>query len=776
MGMLSAMYAGVSGLSVHGKALSSVADNVANISTYAYKSTRTNFGDVMVHSLTVGGTVVSQVGTGARVLSVQNLLTQGSFETTDVPLDLAINGNGYFAVKKVATSAESTDSSSGVTYYTRAGQFSLDSQGYVVTPTGLRLQGLNADADGTLSQVVSDLRVTTMQSSAVPTTLVDLSVNLDAEDTDTHSASTAISPSDETSFNYSTTVTVYDSLGISHDLTLYFQRLDGLPSSVPAGSSTAWKCSIFENQDGTMTPMPGNPPTNTFYMCFDTDGNLVGTTDTYGLAALGDMYTSVGAVNLATSTISSRFGETLDYTGAGGSQAYTSSLTVTVNSNGSSGDYLTINGHNYTLTSSPGSTAGTAQAYADLINSYAYNSGYDYYAVASGNVVTIYPTGNTTSALGVTSSSSNVSITGNTLNDVVNAVNNGRNASGSIYVDTTGLTSGTSTVTVNGTTFTYTSGVPGANEFSSVAELQALVDGLAGITATSNGNSIFLTYDTSVGTAGNAIALSEANCGNSVVISGAGTGASSTLQNGMDGTTAGSGTDVVAEAYLNDNSTYSLRLSRSTGGVSATLDIDASTSTLGASAGFTTTSWIQNQYAADAESAPVVETAGERTLAFSFDGATPNQSIAFDLTPTSASASSQSAGSSETYYLYQDGTTRGTLQSLDVDADGLITGQFSNGTVRTLGAVMLTSFAAPDALKREGENLWTATLNAGSPVTNRPGDAGLGSVESGALEQSNVDLANEFVKMINYQRAFQANSKTISTTDEMLAELIQLKR
>ena len=61
-------------------------------------------------------------------------------------------------------------------------------------------------------------------------------------------------------------------------------------------------------------------------------------------------------------------------------------------------------------------------------------------------------------------------------------------------------------------------------------------------------------------------------------------------------------------------------------------------------------------------------------------------------------------------------------------------------------------------------------------MINRPGQGGLGKTESGALEQSNVDLANEFVKMINYQRAFQANSKTISTTDQMLAELINLKR
>jgi flagellar hook protein FlgE len=90
--------------------------------------------------------------------------------------------------------------------------------------------------------------------------------------------------------------------------------------------------------------------------------------------------------------------------------------------------------------------------------------------------------------------------------------------------------------------------------------------------------------------------------------------------------------------------------------------------------------------------------------------------------------------------------------------------------------VVLADFANPNALERHGDNLWRQTLNSGEPVVNYPGQGGLGKVESGALEQSNVDLAEQFVKMILFQRGFQANSKTISTTDQMLAELINLKR
>ncbi|MGD9124571.1 MAG: flagellar hook-basal body complex protein, partial [Desulfarculaceae bacterium] len=134
MGMLTAMFSGVSGLNSHGRSLSSVADNIANVNTHAYKSNRVNFGDVMVHSLTVGGNVVQQVGTGSRVLNVQNLMTQGSFETTDIPTDLAINGRGFFQVSNPNTQ---TGDSAGV-FYTRAGQFLMDKEGYLVNPLGYR--------------------------------------------------------------------------------------------------------------------------------------------------------------------------------------------------------------------------------------------------------------------------------------------------------------------------------------------------------------------------------------------------------------------------------------------------------------------------------------------------------------------------------------------------------------------------------------------------------------------------------------------------------------
>jgi len=318
MGMLTAMYSGVAGLNVHGRALSSVADNIANLNTAAYKSTRTNFGDIMVQSLTVGGTVVSQVGTGARVLSVQNMMTQGSFENTDLPTDLAINGRGFFEVADTGNSSTAANT----LYYTRAGQFTLDKEGYLVNPSGLRLQGYNVDDEGDLEQIVEDLRILTLQAAAEDTNDVQLSINLDAEDTDNHPPSQQIDPSDNDTWNYMTTVRIYDSLGIGHDLSLVFQKLESYDGTSLGSPKSVWKASIFE---GTSARPPY--PDNTFFLQFDTNGELLGTTQ--GQPGYGDTYVSNGAVTSTSSEVSDRIGETFGYsTPTGGSQTYISTVDI----------------------------------------------------------------------------------------------------------------------------------------------------------------------------------------------------------------------------------------------------------------------------------------------------------------------------------------------------------------------------------------------------------------------------------------------------------------
>jgi len=156
-------------------------------------------------------------------------------------------------------------------------------------------------------------------------------------------------------------------------------------------------------------------------------------------------------------------------------------------------------------------------------------------------------------------------------------------------------------------------------------------------------------------------------------------------------------------------------------------------------------------------------------------GATNPQALNFDF-GTGTSGITQFASPSATTFLSQDGYAAGTLAGISIDTQGQIIGTFSNGESRALGQVAVASFEAADQLERAGGNLFSQMPNSGQPVVGAAASGGRGAIVAGALEQSNVDLATEFVRMIAAQRGFQANSKTISTADQLLAELMTLKR
>ncbi len=131
---------------------------------------------------------------------------------------------------------------------------------------------------------------------------------------------------------------------------------------------------------------------------------------------------------------------------------------------------------------------------------------------------------------------------------------------------------------------------------------------------------------------------------------------------------------------------------------------------------------------------------------------------------------------SSTKIFEQNGYGMGYLDDYRVDQNGLVTGIFSNGNVRTLGQVALSTFTNPGGLEKEGENNYRSTTNSGIANVGVVGTAGRGKIIAGTLEMSNVDLAEQFTDMIVTQRGFQANSRTIQTSDQMLQEILTLKR
>lgn len=149
----------------------------------------------------------------------------------------------------------------------------------------------------------------------------------------------------------------------------------------------------------------------------------------------------------------------------------------------------------------------------------------------------------------------------------------------------------------------------------------------------------------------------------------------------------------------------------------------------------------------------------------------PGFPISLDLGSVSQLATEMQVNASS-----QNGFAPGSLSSFSVSTDGIITGLYTNGLTRPLGQISLAIFPNANGLERVGSNLWRNTDNSGVAVVGTPRSGGRGSINSGFLEQSNIDIGNEFTELIVTQRGFQANTKVVTTVDEMLQDLINMKR
>jgi flagellar hook protein FlgE len=166
----------------------------------------------------------------------------------------------------------------------------------------------------------------------------------------------------------------------------------------------------------------------------------------------------------------------------------------------------------------------------------------------------------------------------------------------------------------------------------------------------------------------------------------------------------------------------------------------------------------------------------------SFIGATPSQPVTFNFGTsigaggTGLGGTTQFGSPSNVSSQGQDGYASGDLTGVKIDGDGTVNGTYSNGQRIAVAQLSVAKFRSNDGLGRAGHGLWVQTKESGDAALGAAGSGGRASVVSGALEQSNADVAQQFVDLISHQRAFQANSKTITTSDELLQDIVNLKR
>jgi len=231
----------LSGLKATSSELSVISNNIANVSTTGFKSSRTEFADIYANSSLGGGQ--SAIGSGVVLSAVTQQFSQGQVSFTDNNLDLAVSGKGFFVL-----------SNNGSIAYTRAGAFGVDKNGYIVNNSDSHLRGFLADSSGSITGAQTDLQISSATLAPKPTGTVSFNVNLDATaeppTSPFISGFTPAQPPDPTTYNSSTSTTVYDSLGNSHIMSSYF---------VKAHSENTWRA--FVGIDGSdVTPTPSTPP------------------------------------------------------------------------------------------------------------------------------------------------------------------------------------------------------------------------------------------------------------------------------------------------------------------------------------------------------------------------------------------------------------------------------------------------------------------------------------------------------------------------------------
>ncbi|MFK5881428.1 MAG: flagellar hook protein FlgE [Sulfurospirillum sp.] len=740
--MLRSLWAGVSGLQAHQTALDVEANNIANVNTAGYKYSRANFSDMLSQTSKIatapqgelGGKNPMQVGLGTQVSSITKIFKQGSVQTTDKNTDLAIQGDGFFVVSP----------DGGKTYkYTRNGDFVFDAKGNFTDSNGYIVQGWVRDQQiGAIDSTTPIQNITIPPGLTTPandTSYITLKANL-------NSGNNIINK---------TPIYTLDSLNNAVDL-----NGNGVVDAGEAHNENDLGSNIFNSKKKLYERSVD------FGVLFNASGQALNIQDGQGMW--------------------------VSYADATNKQTITTTGPSTVD--------LTLNGTAITgTTSGSGTAAENAQQIATIINQKSASTGVE--ATVNGADITL----RNNNGSGTTDSTKNINL------DIGSSDNTGLNAKEvytAFYYQY--ATSGAAPL----------QGVPAANQplssrtFTTTEDLRSAIQN----DARNNTN-----YDSS-NDAGEA-SSADSNDGVKVEVNNLG-------QFQVENPTSGSNdynmalkitsyTNVVNNVSENSKFTTSLsalqgnlpsgstlRISQGiyTASHASSIDVYDSLGTKHTvrfefkKTGFTSdggTQWgvlISVPEPGDINGGLAPKNIVTGQISFNSDGSlssftpsnltytanngsSPNQNInlqfgtagAFD-GMTSFDATSNTSGIS------QDGFPGGDLSGIRVDETGTLIGTFTNGRSFGLAQVSMAKFTNNNALESDGGNTFIQTSNSGDPIIGQAAVGGRGFIQASALEMSNVDLSRSLTQLIVIQRGFQANSKTITTSDQILNTLLQLKQ
>ncbi|WP_439509986.1 flagellar hook-basal body complex protein [Marinimicrobium koreense] len=776
----------LSGIRAASSDLDVTGNNIANASTTGFKSSRVEFGDIYAGSIL--GTTANTPGSGVNLQNIRQQFSQGNRVFTDNSLDLAINGTGFFVT-----------SNGGDRQYTRAGAFGLDDEGFMVANNGSRLQGFAADDAGNLNGTLSDLQVDVSVQAPRQTTVSEGRFNLDAN--------AAVLESSGLEFSTDGAAMGIAQTGLK-EATSTTTDVGAIAVPIDFGAQNT----TFDIQLSGSQPASGN---GTVSITLDSStansvqdiANLINS-QIFGAAAPINVQAVADGGNLLFQDLTEGVNSTLDINNVTGANPLSTALTgapasvpgLPEVSNGYQAqifEFLRENGDIVNFTSEEGASAAktaselnalpgitaSARTEATIVGGSFNNSNNNF--TLNGvqlNSTTLDGLANEINNLG-TSQLAGISAQVNSTGDleIVSRVGTdlrfgftGIQPPGTL--DVIGRT-GTGTQTVNTNSTDVVIG----------GSLNVLMD--EGITLNSTSPSV-----------GNLFAPLTEDSFNEVAINAFDPNDQRTYNHSTTSTVYDSlGNPHTLEQYF----------------VRQPYDpADPNTSP---------NQWmmyvqVDGQNVGDPDPSLPAPENSQPTMAsfnvhFNSDGSL-NEDLTDDMlisnwTPNNDDGTAAGAlgplnvlqggqlpvtepPSSSNFQISLDGTTQfgtdfgveeqdqngyttGRLSGVDISEDGTIFARFTNGEADVLGQVALANFNNVEGLSPVGDTSWVQTSDSGEPVIGSPGTAQLGTVNAGALEESNVDLSTQLVNLIIAQRNFQASSKTIETANQVTQTIINLR-
>ncbi|MGE5515381.1 MAG: flagellar hook-basal body complex protein [Bacteroidota bacterium] len=790
MSLYGALYSGVSGLSAQSSAMGAISDNISNVNTTGYKGAKVNFNTLVTKQVSLTNYSPGGVQSKPRA----SIDVQGLLQATNSATDTAISGQGFFVVNEAANPGNGD-----MFAYTRAGSFKVDKEGYLQNVSGWYMQGWPLESwDNSLQASTVTIgndtymkgykddkgnQVYINDNIVSSTHLRPLNLNNiggTASQTRNLRMGANLPNGDLIGATHKQPVTLYDSLG--GDATVQFNwkktaannwDMEAIPP-YGAKSMTLKNKNAAGNAGNVYSSMGRldfqNLPTNatssamsmqinginySFATQTGTDGLGASQDITIGGVAAGTKLSMFlnGSATPTTITLNSATASTQATVDAINDQLSALGVSAGVVANGGTmslfgGVPLTVN------------TAGSTGAFATAANWTSSSVGYQFYSSPSNTSLGSFVGGmagdiNTAFNFEYNSLYANVGAAigaGNALNVTVAGATTNFNAAGQLD----GLTASAAAAALNGNT-----------AFSSL-----------GLTAAANGNELRF-YSTKAMTFG---------------VSGTGDFAAANVMDGTTRTAAASKTTngiQYCEQLAGTNSLifrqYDATKAINVGNMSSLVAADGTPATMQA----------QDLNSPNAFTVAAAPDSSLSAIEFNGDGTPKTINVGFmdidwangskDMTGADSiglflgntgvrDGMSQLNGDYQLSYWSQNGAKFGNFSGVSIGADGIVTALFDNGVTRPVFQIPVSTFVNPNGMDSLTGNVFIATDNSGEPTLRSAGSAGAGSVQSASLEASTVDIGTEFTTMIVTQRAYSAAAKIITTADQMLDELVQIKR